>query len=211
MSSQDIFGSMKEVEKNSLDDIKFEELYKARDHKSIYDVRDGTILNLNEYDIQKYIPEGLAGETDKAFDMHEEPSWMIRDSTKLVCRLIDHFHKPKNNIDMKPSIYPKVKLNGLTDKPEWNNAHVRVQMFGKDVLDNPIQYNIKGVPISKHKKTIINDDNEDVIICGGKGSKVEEYYDRIKSASVGREIPRQIMLLGKLFIPCYSPCSFFLH
>lgn len=69
----------------------FESTFHASKASDIYTVQEGGYVDLEAKDIKQYFPEGLAGEMDAEFEYSGRKSWMIRDSAKLLCRLVDDF------------------------------------------------------------------------------------------------------------------------
>ncbi len=60
----------------------------------------GQYVQVTNADMQK-IPEGMSGEIADEFEVNsfegEEKYWMIRDSSKLCCQILDEFKAKKNS------------------------------------------------------------------------------------------------------------------
>lgn len=69
------------------------EYFQQPSAKSVYDYRSGAYQEIDDKDLLRYFPEGLAGETKEEFEFSNHKRWMIRDSTKIVYRLIEESEK----------------------------------------------------------------------------------------------------------------------
>ena len=134
---------------------------------------EGEYVTLNSAELDKYLPEGLSGDSNEEFQFSGQKSWMVRNSGKLLCRIIDEFNntdtRSKNHVNI--STRGKLNINGLTDKPEWNNCSLNVKSNGLNVssdLDNQrtdtIVSNIKKVNTKNIPSTILISGNNLVVI-----------------------------------------------
>lgn len=176
---------------------------------NIYSVQEGGYVDLDPKDLTKYFPEGLAGEMDKEFEFSGRQSWMIRDSAKILCRIIDQFgastinskapgsSSSGNGGDAKNvSIHKAVNLPELTDRPEWTGSTLRVQYFGQDLLPAP-QETI--ATSSKFKRTAMSTLLPEATthsIVNGKGSVVDKCLSKLQDVSGTSAMPPKIMLVG---------------
>jgi hypothetical protein len=190
-STQDLFGHK---------EYTFKKHFLTGSAANIHHVKEGGYMELDEADIKKYFPDGFIGDIEKEFEYSENKAWMIRDSTKLLCRIIEEFDEAKSRTDGKPidesnreatlkqtvSLRPQVA--GLTDRPPRKDESMKVYMYGK-------QINQEARP---------NIGNFDII--AGQGSLVEDCVEKIKIGDSyhGPKFPKQIMVTGILF---FCPCG----
>jgi hypothetical protein len=60
--------------------------YPKKDISQVQIVQEGGYMDITEEDLSKYYPEGLAGGAEEEFDFSQRTSWMVRDTTKVLCR-----------------------------------------------------------------------------------------------------------------------------
>jgi hypothetical protein len=100
----------------------------------------GTYVTLSEDDV-KLVPEGFAGEVGPEFELawDEQKRWMIRDAGKLCCQLLDNYKASKTNTQLthQREETGTVALPGLTDRPEWHDAVMGVEYYGKELRSKP--------------------------------------------------------------------------
>ena len=153
--------------------------FKKKDAMSEFIVQEGGYIDLNEEELKSFFPEGLAGEANEEFEYSSRTAWMIRDSGKLLCRLLDEYSALKSNTPVfsKTSVQTPVKLPQLTDRPEWAKSQIRVKRFGRDLS--------RAIPINDVGMRITN----------GPGSIVDEFIKQIKDPKFA--FPAKIMLSGE--------------
>jgi hypothetical protein len=103
----------------------------------------GSYVLLTDEDLA-LLPEGLAGEMKEEFEVklaNDQRRWMVRDSTKLLCQILDdHKAARATNVDEIPRFeYDRVEFPGLTDRPEWIDSIMRVDMWGDKIIHIPKQ------------------------------------------------------------------------
>lgn len=146
--------------------------------KNIYDVRTGAYIPVQQTDLD-LLPEGLAGEALEDFTFVSKPTWMIRDSTKLVCRMLDDFveRKESTTYTVPKGIARNVYFPELTDRPEWDKCKMFVSSHGEKLHEGYSQD-----PMALTVPTM------------GEGSFVEHVMDKLKSS--GKDMPSKIILTG---------------
>ena len=145
----------------------FESTFYASKASDIYTAQEGGYVDLDAKDLKQFFPEGLAGEMDAEFEYSGRKSWMIRDSAKLLCRLVDDFdanrrrrgessgsggsggstsgssssgsnsYSSSNSSIGGQAVYKAVSLPSLTDRPEWASASMSVSHFGSELMPAP--------------------------------------------------------------------------
>ena len=135
---------------------------------------------MDAQEVDKYLPEGLAGEMSTEFQTTRQTSWMVRESGKVLCRLIDSYEGPD-----RPAALPKMSQNlvqplnipGLTDRKEWSNAQLSVKMYGKEMFDSNAGMS-NGFEVTQ-----------------GPGSRVDNCVQQVLLSNSG-QVPQKVMLLG---------------
>lgn len=155
--------------------------------RSLYNIREGMYIDIPQTDVEKYFPEGLAGDSKEEFEYSQRNSWMMRDVTKLLCRLVDEFSPSSASTPStssmssappsKQSVISPIVVPELTDKPEWLKSTLRVKRFGSELPYTK--------PINESGLTIVN----------GPGSLVQEYYSAL-STNPNYATPNKVMLTG---------------
>ena len=196
----------------------FESTFLASKVSDIYSVQEGGYVDLDAKDIKHYFPEGMAGEMDAEFEHSGRKAWMIRDSAKLLCRLVDAFDATRKSKGQgssssssssssnssssssssggdsvgAPVVYKPVSLPNLTDRPEWSAASMSVTFFGSELMPAPAD-------------TIANPSRlRRTGLAGGAVlpeptvavARVDLCLARLREASGTDEVPRTIMLTG---------------
>ena len=189
---------------NPLASITFDEHFNSTSIADIHDVRFGGFVDLDTNDVQKFIPEGLAGELNDEFEFTGRKSWMIRDSAKFLFRVIEEFENnnkgqesagasKSNNVNQ--GLSSRITVPGLTDRPEWPEAKVQGYYFGSEV--NPV-----GRPTLDHNymhnklkgKLLESSDSTGYDNVSGEGSEVERMIEALKMKN--SPIPTKFMLTG---------------
>lgn len=159
------------------------------DKESIHSVKEGGYVELDDSEMKKYLPDCITGEVLQEFEFSERNAWMVRDSTKLLCRLIEEFEyiHPKGaktrdeDSSMQPqTVSPRPHLPGLTDRPERSDSVLQVYLHGNKISDE------KRGSIGNYE------------ITSGQGSLVENSVENILKGDEfnGPIFPRQIMVTG---------------
>ena len=112
---------------------------------------------------------------------------MIRDSRKLLCRLIEEV-EPKLKKSGKSStkssstigLHSVINIPRLTDRPEWENSQLECSYFGKDIIN---KQNVNS------KKT-----KGEFEVTKGEESVLEK---SIKQINEKGGVPNKIILTGK--------------
>ena len=141
-------------------------------------------------------------------------AWMVRDSSKLLCRIIEEFEntakRSRGDTDFNPNrrgLSTPVILPGLTDRKEWPDATVKVFNYGDelnkgfkrvDFMDDSSILNTNqgnendgsgGVSTGERTET-----QTMMVTISGEGSPVEEFIKTMRLD--GKTIPTRIMLTG---------------
>eukprot|EP01041_Mallomonas_annulata_P005500 gene5500-11078_t len=119
---------------------KFESFFRAPDSLkgNINLIPEGSYIDVAPGDIDKYFPEGLAGDALKEFEFTGHKMWMVRDVSKLLCGLIDEFQTGTDikEVDRSETITKSFRLpievEGLTNRPEWKVASMNLKYYGRD-------------------------------------------------------------------------------
>jgi hypothetical protein len=120
------------------------------------------------------------------FDFSEVQAWMVRDTTKVLCRLIEEYEVSKNGSFAEDRPAPKQNtsskphLPGLNDRPERPDALLEAYRYGHK--------------ISVNKRPTVGGFD----IVGGSGSLVEGCIDAMKKGDSfnGNKIPNQVLVTG---------------
>ena len=131
---------------------------------------------------------------------------MIRDSAKLLCRIIEEFEntgkRSRGDTDFTPQkrgLSTPIVLAGLTDRKEWPDATLKAFYYGaelnkgfkrQDFIDEA------GVGGKDEEKSVM-------VTISGEGSPVEEFIKTMQSE--GKNIPNRIMLTGTLSFVVTNP------
>lgn len=166
--------------------FKFSNHFAAGSEQNISDVREGGYVALKDDDLAKYLPDGITGEVMQEFDFSEVQSWMVRDTSKVLCRLIEEYEASKNGAFAtdrpapKQSTASKPHLPGLHDRPERPDALLEAYRFGHK--------------ISADKRPSVGGFD----IVGGTGSLAEGCIDALKKGDAfnGNKVPGQILVTG---------------
>ncbi len=166
----------------------FENVFLAKNIRNIQEARVGAFIDVDANELTKHFPEGLAGDLTDEFDFSANASWMVRDSSKILCRILDEFvvgkGKSINDIEFPKNMVSTVKLPGLTDRPEWPSAALSVRHFGKE-LTKPIV------------------EEGELEVTSGAGSVVETCLSQLKESTA--ELPRSIILTGTALFAEQTP------
>ena len=160
---------------------------------SIYDVKEGGYVDISNDTISKYFPEGLAGEMNEEFEFSGTKTWMIRDSTKVLCKLIDEYDQQKNRTPMHnesltmvnsnnktSAVQNNISLNGLTDRDPWRSTIMQAQHYGVEVIEQVEAFKkMRGKPPAQEFR----------------GNLINKHVDRIKQIHSGA-IPTKILIAG---------------
>lgn len=174
--------------------------YDATKH-NVYEVRTGSYVDVKEDDIAKYFQEGLAGAANDEFEFTSNKRWMIRDSTKVLFRVIEETEKrlkydasaflEKNNkksistIDSSAHVglHSKIQIPRFQGKAEWPESQMKVSYYGRDLV--PTNFDASA-------------EVEGFIKTKGPGSMLETTIDNLKNAAkeANQEIPDRVILSG---------------
>lgn len=166
--------------------------YKYSKVNSIFEVRNGCYLSVDADDISKKFPEGLAGSTSEDF-ANFEPSWMIREPTKLFSLMLNEFDKKfnKNVIDSTAVSSVSTTKQVFNDKtlPRFDNI--------KELEDAKL----KVYSFSPHNNHYLSPEvtrTEDNLSSfqSGEGSNLELSIKNL-TALTNDGIPKNILLNGK--------------
>jgi hypothetical protein len=161
---------------------------------SLHEIKEGGYMSVSDEDMKTYLPDSM-GNVGEEFEYSDTKAWMIRDSTKLLCRILEEYEKNKTAV-IPPSTEEDVnrvpqgvslrsQLHGLTDRPERTDALLKVYRRGTQISDDI-------------RPAIGNFD----IMCG-QGSLVENVLDEVRKGDLLNpnytkgELPTQIMVTGK--------------
>lgn len=160
---------------------KFQNSFDATGYSDFYSIQEGGYVNLDRRELDKYFPEGFAGELDSEFEFTGRKSWMVRDSSKFLCRLIDKFEASKKGEECDEAgtgYRTQVTVPGLTDRSEWRDSNLRVFYNGIELAKN----------------TDVKPNKKKLVAVSGKGSTVGELLTELETMT--DEVPKKIMLAG---------------
>jgi hypothetical protein len=184
----------------------FEKDFLTPASKNIYAVPEGGFVEVDPVQLDKFLPEGMCGPVEDGLELNNtakkgQPVWMIRESTKLVCRIIDeydaHLHSKNKSSDKEPVIHEvihprRVHVPHLTDREEWTDNVIKVTRYGKDLV-NASTEKLQGASnyIRIHKK-------EDCVVDSAMEQiKHEIKAEGEKTGNKSLEFPNKVMLMGE--------------
>lgn len=147
--------------------------------------------------VTRWLPEGLPGDFEREFDFAQRQCLMLRAPGMLLCRLLDEFAAQENGSAQKPMRItrpdnePTIHVSGLTDRPEWRAAHLRVRRFGEDLVNKELWKDNK--PAAKKLRGKTHAMGERV----GAEVEVEGLVQTILTDKK-TPFPRQILITGTL-------------
>lgn len=141
--------------------------------------QEGGFVTLDADEMGRVFPTGMAGELDG-------DAFMVRDSSKLLCRLMEDFEsrcKIGTGVSSLPvgHRYPVV-VPGLTDLPQWDNSSTKVFSYSNDDLNSGVD---KPETPGGEK-----------MIVRGEGSMVEGVVQQLQQ-KMNAQLPTRVMLTGK--------------
>lgn len=159
--------------------------FASSDVSNLYNMRSGSYFKVTESDVKKYLPEGFCKSLKKEFDHTKQSMWMIRDTSKLVCRILDESEKKFKKSEVSQSanstevgLHSVIELPRYTDRQEWESAKLKCLVYG-EVLNS-------SSGDSKQEKRQFE-------ISKGEGSLVDSIVSKLKKNG----IPDKILLSGK--------------
>ena len=140
----------------------------ASSSKSIYLFPEGGFQEVSTVELDKYLPEGLSHGVEEVLNSNNSSSksyWMIRESSKLLCRIVDEVNSKllplskdtPTNIEIIHKRSVHIPL--LTDKEEWPNNVLQVTRYGNHLVNSskkPLQGNVNYVDISKQSDCVVD-------------------------------------------------------
>lgn len=158
-------------------EIPFIDNFDYCDAKSVYEVPPGGFMDVNIDELDTLIPEGLSGEIEHQFSAALRSAWMIREPTKILCRIIDEFQG--SQVDANTQHFAmKYNYEGLTNRPEWDDSKLKVFC--------------NGVEVKRPEDKFID---EQTFVFGGESSPMEGYISGIKDKNKS-ELPKKVVLSG---------------
>jgi hypothetical protein len=160
--------------------------FASSDASSLYDMRSGSYFKVTESDVKKYLPEDFCKSLKKEFDHTKQTMWMIRDSSKLVCRILDESEKKfkksegssQSANNTKVGLHSVIELPRYTDRQEWESAKLKCSVYG-EILNS-------SSGDSKQEKRQFE-------VSKGEGSLVDSIVSKLKK----NDMPDKILLSGK--------------
>jgi hypothetical protein len=186
-------SSEKPLQKPLYDNLALKEMYKTyfdqHDFKNVKDIRVGGYYSVEKNELDKYFPEGLAGDTSEDFEKIKTV-WMVRSSSKFLFKMIDEYEKrinyKYNDINSESAtknVYTAIHVPGLTDRAEWNEALTSIKLHGNEIFKNPAVLQNTSIV-----EPALLETEEDLDNC----------FDRIKNEST-ESFPKKIVLAGFFF------------
>lgn len=154
--------------------------FTAEDNTNVLDARTGSYVSVTQDELNKYLPEGWVSSLQDEFKFSRQHKWMIRDSTKLLFRLIEEVEGTLKNGKQPAAVgaglESVLEIPRLTDRAEWPEAQLQCSVFGKELkIDGPAKAEA-GFVVSK-----------------GEGSFVENCMSSLRKSG----LPNKAMLVGK--------------
>ena len=149
---------------------------------------------------------------------------MIRDSTKLLCRIVEEFENTAKRNRGETLFTPNrrglatpVVMAGLTDRTEWPDCSLKCFYYGTELnkgfkrqnfveLTDPIEGFEGGFDNITGSREEKDDEKSVMVTISGEGSPVEEFVKTLQLD--GKVIPDRIMITGTLSTPLPSPPPF---
>lgn len=165
---------------------------------SIYDLRSGAYQRLSQDELTKFLPEGVAGETAAEFAFTKQNAWMIRDTTKVLCRLIEEVEGRLTKPFSHPStghqaqgLHSVIDMPRLTRRPEWEHAQLDISCYGQKVIspNDDLHKSIAAASVQSASSS------EAMIHSKGPKSLLEKLVKKVGEREGG--VPDKIMLTGK--------------
>lgn len=126
---------------NLLEDMHVKKFVRPAGPHALTSAPTGSYVPVSDEDVRR-VPEGFAGELDHEFlfvGLDKPKHWMIRDSGKLICNLLDEYKMSKldnlSNYSRHVSTKLNVEFEGLTNRSEWHDAVINVQYYGDNLLE----------------------------------------------------------------------------
>jgi len=184
----------------------FEKDFLAPSSKNIYAVPEGGFVEVDPVQLDKFLPEGMCGPVEDGLELNNptkkgKPVWMIREGTKLLCRVIDEYdahlyHKSKSS-EKEPVIHEvvhprRVHVPQLTDKDEWSDNVIKVTRYGKDLVNastEKLQGKTNFVRIHKQEDCVVDTCVEQI--------KHEIKVEATKTGNTALEFPGKVMVTGE--------------
>ena len=149
-------------------------------------IPEGGYIDISKDDLEKYLPEGLAGEGNEEMQFATANKWMVREAGKLLCTIVDKYPKKSINnsvtdatttttVNNTPKLRFRIPIDipGLTNRPEWDSAKLKIQHFGKDL-------------------SAINSQETSVAVNTPNISPIETYCDQLLAPGM----PQKFLLSG---------------
>jgi len=112
-------------------------VFSSSDNENYLNVRSGSYVEVSPEILGKYIPEGLSSDIKDEFKFAHKNMWMVRDSSKFVCKIIDHFgEKLKGGVKIEKNVSEITQCSvpaQFSNRPEWDNAQLACSIFGKEI------------------------------------------------------------------------------
>ena len=187
--------------KFAIDATYFSDNFSRNSSSSLYEVPEGCYTELNESEIRKHFPEGLAGESKEEFEFTGKNAWMVRESSKLLCGILDDFHPPvkasnSSSSSSRNTIETRINIPGLTDRNELQGSTSSLKYYGNELIE----------------RTLVNKSSVDASlkVITGNNSHTEKCIESIKGAvagaaalstaasstSIPTSIPNKILITG---------------
>jgi hypothetical protein len=152
--------------------------------ENIFEAREGGYVNLPSDIAETVFQDGMAGDMAKEFELAGHPVWMIRDPTKILCRLVNEYEISigrTENVHNFKDIAVKQDLQFSRAEP-WNSCVIQAQKFGTELLNKIApQYKLREEKVSSNLRNQSNN-----------------YTDKILEAH-NQKVPTKVLLTGKLF------------
>jgi hypothetical protein len=157
---------------------------------SIYDFRPASYMPVSTETLETMLPEGIPDSIIDEFHFTKNQSWMVRDSTRLLCRLLEEKEATLKNVKAPatahsvPGLHTVVHLPRLTDRSEWESSQLEVTRFGVPVV----------APNDQLHASVMPTEGETMFHSKGAQSLVEGIMKNINAQG---ELPDKILLSGE--------------
>lgn len=169
----------------------------------VHSVQEGTFLPVDMEQFDRYLPEGCSGPMEEALGLggdtkkqaafrddeeSENKVWMVRESTKLVCKLIDEHDaritgKKQDRKASSVRTRRSFHVPGLTDREEWPANTLKVTQYGRDLCN--------------FSKETLQGKRNYVRLTKREESAVDTVMDKLKAAPADSALPDKILLTGE--------------
>ncbi len=143
----------------------FEKDFMMSSPKSMYTVPEGGFVAVDAAELERYLPEGMSSKAEEGLNVGvtgtgaasqkgqqqaERRVWMVRESSKMLCRLVDEYDvhlqgrseaiKAASSVRVSEIAHQRrVHVPQLTDREEWADNVLKVTRYGADLVNASVE------------------------------------------------------------------------